>query len=356
MGREHKAPARALLVEALLKDRVNMGSGHPHCPGIIVEGHNKICLYPAKPSEALRVADDLLGREARIIEDTGRSILLASGNRILKIKRVFYLGDPEAKILSYLNGTLSPRIHRSQWGGLVIVMDRLQGVRLDEYLLALDDIDPILDHVGRVAYELGLLHRKFSMCRQDWCRPEYRHSGRELRRRLFGRATLLEVLSPQFKSIVLKVCRGLPSIDLELAMLTHGDMHLGQVFLVGEHTAFIDFSGEPYKSPGRIGSLEPPVRDLAGLISSARYLLKMKNMETYLSDTAREILAMYRKSAPAKLIPSADSLLAWLAERASYELIYEIVEKTGLEGIPLSLLHEIGESAPKLSEWLRTAF
>jgi maltose alpha-D-glucosyltransferase/alpha-amylase len=51
----------------------------------------------------------------------------------------------------------------------------------------------------------------------------------------------------------------------------HGDMHLGQVLLSGRDWVFLDFEGEPSRSPTERRLKRTAVVDLAGLIRSLDY-------------------------------------------------------------------------------------
>ncbi len=116
----------------------------------------------------------------------------------------------------------------------------------------------------------------------------------------------------------------------------HGDLHLGQIVWGNGMLYFTDFSGEPLRWPAPQACAEPPVRDLATLITSINYLVNLTNKDgVWASSLIRRLLSGYGLSTDPEI------LKFWVIERASYELVYETVVGDGMVGIPAEFLREV---------------
>jgi len=145
-------------------------------------------------------------------------------------------------------------------------------------------------------------------------------------------------------------------VPMGQAIRCHGDLHLGQV-LVGADGRFtiIDFEGEPSVSVSERRSLASPTRDVAGMIRSLSYARAMAERVTGVSHLAWE--AMARESlmrgyavglaeGDADLLPPEPARTALLthfaAEKAMYELVYELNNRPDWVDIPLAGLSAMG--------------
>jgi maltose alpha-D-glucosyltransferase/alpha-amylase len=148
-------------------------------------------------------------------------------------------------------------------------------------------------------------------------------------------------------------------------MRIHGDLHLYQIIMNENNIYFTDFEGEPYKYPSNKLEKEMIERDLAALTRSINYasimalqLLNEVNLKDAINlydsksliwerDSANDIINSYLKSLPDSLIENLDdfniSLSFWVFERATYEVLYELIARTGYHYIPMNALIRMKE-------------
>jgi len=147
----------------------------------------------------------------------------------------------------------------------------------------------------------------------------------------------------------------------------HGDYHLGQVLRTKEDFLIVDFEGEPARPLEERRRKQSPLRDVAGMMRSFSYAafaaLDLHTQRHPGSANALEpwataweraasnaFLSKYREviAANPELIPQPEQaqamLLAFLLEKALYELLYELNNRPSWLRIPLggvlSLLRE----------------
>jgi maltose alpha-D-glucosyltransferase/alpha-amylase len=139
----------------------------------------------------------------------------------------------------------------------------------------------------------------------------------------------------------------------------HGDFHLGQMLIVKDDVAIIDFEGEPRRSIEDRRRKAPAARDVAGLIRSIDYsatatlerALKSaadehgklaRALERWREQSAATFMAAYRSTlTDARLWPqslqAADRLLDFfLLEKAFYEIEYELAHRPDWLRVPLA--------------------
>lgn len=147
----------------------------------------------------------------------------------------------------------------------------------------------------------------------------------------------------------------------------HGDYHLGQVLRTKEDFLIVDFEGEPARPLEERRRKQSPLRDVAGMMRSFSYAAfaaldlhtqrhpeSAKALEPWATAWERAasnaFLSKYREvvAANPELIPQPEQaqamLLAFLLEKALYELLYELNNRPSWLRIPLggvlSLLRE----------------
>jgi maltose alpha-D-glucosyltransferase/alpha-amylase len=147
----------------------------------------------------------------------------------------------------------------------------------------------------------------------------------------------------------------------------HGDYHLGQVLRAKSDFLIVDFEGEPARPLEERRKKQSPLRDVAGMMRSFSYAAfaaldlhtqrhpeRASTLELWATAWERAasnaFLSAYRKTIAAhpELIPQPEQaqsmLLAFLLEKALYELLYELNNRPSWLRIPLggvlSLLRE----------------
>jgi len=169
---------------------------------------------------------------------------------------------------------------------------------------------------------------------------------------------LLNIIRPDLRNLIGKHL-----------MRIHGDLHLYQILVSDKNVYFTDFEGEPYKFPGNKLEKEMPERDLAALIRSIDYTAIMALQLIYGSsvkdsldllsneildweyNSSKEILKEYINAVSEPIRENIDqlgiSLPFWLFERATYEIVYEMIAKTGYYAIPMSAIIRMKEGKDK---------
>jgi maltose alpha-D-glucosyltransferase/alpha-amylase len=141
----------------------------------------------------------------------------------------------------------------------------------------------------------------------------------------------------------------------------HGDLHLGQVLVVQNDFAIVDFEGEPARPIQERRRKHSVLRDVAGMLRSIRYAAHAAGLrpagdaspdvarlkvETWASEAAERFLAGYREAgAGVASIPSDPArfralLDLFVVEKALYEVRYELSHRPDWVAIPLRGLHE----------------
>ncbi|HUB79073.1 MAG TPA: maltose alpha-D-glucosyltransferase [Bryobacteraceae bacterium] len=140
---------------------------------------------------------------------------------------------------------------------------------------------------------------------------------------------------------------------------THGDYHLGQVLRTRNDFVIIDFEGEPARPLGERRAKHSPLKDVAGMLRSFSYAANATLM-TYTTrhpedfealepwatlwerTVSAEFLATYREGTQgSNILPPAEEdfrrlLDAYLLEKATYELMYELNNRPTWVRIPLA--------------------
>jgi maltose alpha-D-glucosyltransferase / alpha-amylase len=155
-----------------------------------------------------------------------------------------------------------------------------------------EHIGPYLDSAGQLGQRLGELHLCLADGTDDAFAPEpfttlwQRSLYQSMRSRLGPTMALLDTRRSRLPNgcdaAVERLLGAVGVADTMLAEVRsarfaasririHGDMHLGQVLLSGRDWVFLDFEGEPSRSPTERRLKRASVVDLAGLIRSLDY-------------------------------------------------------------------------------------
>ncbi|NRP75926.1 Trehalose synthase/amylase TreS [Ensifer psoraleae] len=143
-----------------------------------------------------------------------------------------------------------------------------------------------------------------------------------------------------------------------LMIRNHGDFHLGQLLIAENDVYIIDFEGEPARDLAERRAKTNPLRDVAGLIRSIRYLAASADIEQEISATHESrgrsrLIYQFADLAEARFrqeyfaAVEASSALAlpqerrekildlFLLEKAAYEIAYEARNRPKWMSIPL---------------------
>jgi len=138
----------------------------------------------------------------------------------------------------------------------------------------------------------------------------------------------------------------------------HGDFHLGQVLLSGSDWTILDFEGEPARTPAERRAPAPAAKDVSGMLRSFDYA-SLAGLPAGADDAARAKVREWKQAARAAFLegyfatagvdalwPSDPSrrqalLDRYEAEKAFYELRYELAHRPDWLAIPLGGLHAL---------------
>ena len=129
------------------------------------------------------------------------------------------------------------------------------------------------------------------------------------------------------------------------AQRIHGDFHLGQTLLTPDGWRIIDFEGEPLKPLAERRLPDSRWRDVAGMMRSLSYATS-----AHARPTAPQTLTWARRANEAFLTgygwpntAEQDVLAAYEADKASYEIVYETLNRPTWVDIPLSAIRAMGQ-------------
>jgi len=127
----------------------------------------------------------------------------------------------------------------------------------------------------------------------------------------------------------------------------HGDFHLGQTLSTPAGWRIIDFEGEPLRPAAERRSLDSPWRDVAGMTRSLSYA--SSEAPGPAEAGRREWLERARTAFLAGYGHRDDAvLLAYEANKAVYETVYETLNRPGWVGIPLGAITAMCSGAAAL--------
>ncbi len=139
----------------------------------------------------------------------------------------------------------------------------------------------------------------------------------------------------------------------------HGDLHLGQVLIVQNDMAIIDFEGEPTRSLAERTAKTSPLRDVAGLIRSFDYALhtilrrrvdlghETDDVTVWRASTQDAFLNAYRSALAGSALHPSDSafesalLDLFVIQKAAYEIDYELAMRPTWTEIPIRGLLDV---------------
>jgi maltokinase len=174
-------------------------------------------------------------------------------------------------------------------------------------------------------------------------------TGREvaevMEARLAAAATAAPALLPHLDG--LRRCFAALSDATLATQRVHGDFHLGQTLHTPEGWKIIDFEGEPAKTMVERVAPDSGWRDVAGMLRSFDYAAASVPAPGS-ADWARECrTAFLRGYTGADLDPEqAAAVHAYEADKAVYEVIYEVRNRPDWVSIPLGAVATLAQTGP----------
>jgi maltokinase len=168
-----------------------------------------------------------------------------------------------------------------------------------------------------------------------------------MRQRLAAAVEAAPVLQPHVDGLRARF-DALAKVDLATQRV-HGDFHLGQTLRTPGGWKIIDFEGEPAKTLVERAAPDSVWRDLAGMLRSFAYAAASVperhpdavtvDPQAWAAECRTAFLDAY---AGGRLSPAADAVLtAYEADKAVYEVVYEVRNRPDWVGIPLAAVEAI---------------
>ncbi|HEY5978109.1 MAG TPA: phosphotransferase [Microlunatus sp.] len=214
----------------------------------------------------------------------------------------------------------------------------------DGWGLALDSLRAdrdFTDEAARLGHALAHIHaalrRAFPTAEVDGAVTETIMNGRlDAAAQV---ASALEDLTPGLRSAFAAVGSGTLATQR-----VHGDFHLGQTLNTPHGWKIIDFEGEPAKTMAERLALDSPWRDVAGMLRSFDYAAATvpgPGAARWLASASEAFLTAY---ADGPLSESQLAILqAYVADKAVYELVYEVRNRPDWTAIPLGAIRTLAE-------------
>ena len=122
----------------------------------------------------------------------------------------------------------------------------------------------------------------------------------------------------------------------------HGDLHLGQVLWANGDWLVIDFEGEPARPLPERRLKASPLRDVAGMLRSFTYAVRVADVDAEIERRARErfLAGYYAAVRDAGILPPPETtarlLRVFELEKAVYELRYELAHRPDWVPVPVA--------------------
>lgn len=310
------------------------------------------------------------GTVRRLAGEQSNTSLVIDGRMILKLFRRPGLGlNPELEVQRRLRGdpgmpipALLGAVEARLPGGPVTlaVLSRYVPGAIDGWNLLLDDLagpqpggPAIRDAVRDLGVTVARMHHRlavaFGSARLTPPVREGLHA--DLVRRLgdaAGGAPPLRPYLPGLRAVIDRVRTGPGDGHVQRV---HGDLHLGQVLRSGGRWLVIDFEGEPASAVAARAGWRSPWQDVAGMLRSIDYAAGLAVMDRDVpGEVARSWADALRACFRAGYLAHAssadvDALLdAYEADKAAYEVGYELRNRPGWVHIPLSAVRQLAGS------------
>jgi len=161
--------------------------------------------------------------------------------------------------------------------------------------------------------------------------------------RLLGAARIAPDLQEHLEGLQ-RCFRALDEVKLPTQRV-HGDFHLGQALATPDGWKIIDFEGEPAKSLSERAAPDSVWRDVAGMLRSFDYAAASVPDPGSQAWAQRCRAAFLRGYVGDDLTPNDEAVLrAYLADKAVYEVVYEVRLRPEWVAIPLAAVRAIASA------------
>jgi maltokinase len=229
---------------------------------------------------------------------------------------------------------------------LAMVVEKLRDAE-DGWGLALDSLragGSFAEHAARLGAALADIHQGL----RDAFGVD-RHSGASTAALMKERLAAATAVAPALLSHVdaLNACfTELAETEFDTQRV-HGDFHLGQTLHVPGGWKIIDFEGEPAKTLAERAALDSVWRDIAGMLRSFDYAgasVSSPDSRRWVAECREAFLTAYAGGELGE--QDSKTLRAYEADKAVYEVVYEVRNRPDWVSIPLGALAELTSTAP----------
>ena len=224
---------------------------------------------------------------------------------------------------------------------LAMAVEKLAGAE-DGWGLALDSLradEDFAEDAARLGRALAEIH---TALRDAF--PTAEVDGTVTETIMNGRLTTAALVAPDLNDLTpgLQAAFAKLGDDRLATQRVHGDFHLGQTLKTPQGWKIIDFEGEPAKTMAERLAPDSPWRDVAGMLRSFDYAAATvpgPGAARWL-DSAREAFLTAYADGPLTESQLA-TLQAYVADKAVYELVYEVRNRPDWIAIPLGAIRTI---------------
>lgn len=251
-----------------------------------------------------------------------------------------------ARLYGWIEGSWTASDGRQLTTDLAMVVEKLTDAE-DGWELALATLRDGSDFAPRIV-ELGrVLAETHDALRREFGTAEVRGQqiAAVMQERLSTAARTASQLQP-YESGLRRRFEALTSTTLSTQRV-HGDFHLGQTLWTPDGWKIIDFEGEPAKSLAERKERDSVWRDIAGILRSFDYAAASvpgPSSRRWAEDCGNAFLSGYAGGDPSEADQGV--LSAYLADKAVYEVVYEVRNRPDWVQIPLRAAGEIAGTAP----------
>ena len=248
-----------------------------------------------------------------------------------------------ARLYGWVNATW---VHAGEplTADLAMAVEQLRGAS-DGWGLALESLQHqtgFAEHAGRLGAALAEIHEALRQAFGTSRQPGIGVAA-VMKQRLAAAAADAPALEPHVDGL-LECFNALAEVELGTQRV-HGDFHLGQTLLTASGWKIIDFEGEPAKTLAERAMPDSVWRDIAGMLRSFDYAgasVPGPASQDWVATCRTAFLDGYAGGRLSET--DAGVLRAYEADKAVYEVVYEVRNRPDWVGIPLAAVAALAQS------------